>query len=128
MEQVKFDNFDMIARNTNEGFSLLVRVARGHADFSVNVPIAKSDYIILSENKERAEFLYSALHYAFQCDYKDLGKAREYINIVLYEKNGVVDSFLTELDHGKANGSISNLIRIICKRKQSPMRQGKWFK
>ncbi|KMT65135.1 hypothetical protein [Catenovulum maritimum] len=128
MEQVKFDNFDMIARNSNEEYSLLVRVAKGFADYTVEVPITEKDYAVISENKERAEFLYSVLHYIFQCDYKNLDHAQQSLNIVLYEKDSVVESFLTELDHGKANGSISNLMRIICKREQSPMIQGKWFK
>lgn len=124
-----FRNLRMILRSSDEEFSLDINIASGHADFNVTIPLLENDYSVIENDEERAAFLQAAFHHPFQLKETWLNKAeqREYLDIILHSPKEVVESFLTEKDHGRAHGAISNAVRITCGRDQSNMRSGQWF-
>lgn len=129
MKKIKFNHLRMLADEINGQYSLEILVASGHADFGLQFEIREIDFQILSQDEERAAFLHAALHHPSQLKETRLNKAevRRYLRIILHGKKSEVESFLTGLDNGRANGAISNMIRITCKREQSAMQQGHWF-
>lgn len=124
-----FRNLRMIISSDDGRFSLDLHVASGHADFNVTIPLSESDYSVIEKDEERAAFLQAAFHHPFQLKETWLGETeqREYLDVILHAPKDVVESFLTEKDHGYAHGAISNAVRITCGRDQSKMRSGQWF-
>ena len=124
-----FHNLRMILQSNEEGFSLEISVASGHAEFSVTIPLLEKDYSVIEKDEERAAFLQAALHHPFQLKetWLDESEQRKYLDLILHSPKEVVESFLTEKDHGRANGAISNAVRITCGRDQSVIRSGRWF-
>jgi hypothetical protein len=129
MKKIKFNNMRMIATECDNKYSLDICVASGHADFTVNFILNKQDFDVIEKDEERAAFLHAALHHPFQLRETNLNnkEQRHFMDVILHGEKSVVESFLTKLDHGDANGAISNMIRITCKREQARMRQGHWF-
>ncbi|MEG3755322.1 hypothetical protein [Psychromonas arctica] len=119
----------MIATECDDKHSLEICVGSGHADFTVNFILNKQDFDVIEKDEERAAFLHAALHHSFQHRETNLNnkEQRHFLDVILHGEKSVVESFLTQMDHGDANGAISNMIRITCKREQSRMRQGHWF-
>lgn len=111
------------------GASLFVSVASGFAEFEVKVSLVEKDLQVLRTDSERSAFLQAALHHSFQLRETALSEIeqRRYLDIILHSPVADVESFLTTLDHGLANGAISNMLRITRGRNQQAMRNGAWF-
>ena len=111
------------------GASLFISIASGFAEFEVKVPLQEKDLKALRTDSERSAFLQAALHHPFQLRETALSEIeqREYLDVILHSPAAEVEAFLTTLDHGSANGAISNMLRITRGRNQQAMRSGKWF-
>lgn len=129
MTKKVFRNLRMTLRSSEEGFSLDLNIASGHADFNVTIALSENDYAVIEKDEEIVAFLQAALHHPFQLKETWLKESeqRKYLDIILHSPKDVVESFLTEKDHGRAHGAISNVVRITCGREQSNMRSGHWF-
>jgi hypothetical protein len=130
MTEVKFEELRMLASSCDGVYSLEIAIASGFADFFVTIPLSRIDFEVIGGDKQRAAFLQAALHDPFQLKATALGAAeqRRYLNIILHGSESDVEAFLTEKDHGIANGAISNMVYMTCGKEQSLMRQGKWFR
>ena len=73
--------------------------------------------------------LQAALHRPFQLQETALDKSeqRYYLDKILHANESKVNTFLTELDHGQANGAISNMVRKASDRDIENLRNGDWF-
>lgn len=129
MGKIIFQDLMMTLLSINGVFSLELAIASGHAVFSVTISLAERDYDVIKNDKERAAFLQAALHDPFQLrtTWLDESEQRKYLDVILHAPESVVEAFLTEKDHGRAHGAISNMIRITCKKDQSILRSGRWF-
>ncbi|CUB03286.1 hypothetical protein [Marinomonas fungiae] len=129
MEKRVFQNLRMTLLSNEEGFSLDLGVASGHADFSVLIKLTEEDYFVINTDEERAAFLQAALHHPFQLKETWLTESeqRTYFDTILHSTTETVEAFLTEKDHGRAHGSISNMVRITRGRDLSILRAGEWF-
>ncbi|WP_153039180.1 hypothetical protein [Microbulbifer sp. Q7] len=129
MKEIKFNELYMSASKDGEMYFLELYIASGHMEYEVKVELEKIDFEILEKDAERAVFVHAALHHPFQSGSSALTKEkqREYLDIILHASKPEVEKFLTEKDHGSANGAVSNMVRITKQRDQSIMRQGKWF-
>lgn len=128
--EVKFEELRMLASSCDGAYLLEIAIASGFADFVVTIPLSRIDFEVIEGDKERAAFLQAALHDPFQLKATALGatEQRRYLNIILHGSESYVEAFLTEKDHGIANGAISNMVYMTCGKEQSLMRQGKWFR
>jgi hypothetical protein len=117
-----------VAADTN-GANLFVSISSGFADFEVKIPISELDLKVLRTDSERSAFLHAALHHPFQLRETSLSEIEQqrYLDVILHCSVVDVESFLTALDHGSANGAISNMLRITRGRNPQTMRSGKWF-
>jgi len=108
---------------------LFVSISSGFAEFEVQVRLAEKDLHVLRNDSERSAFLQAALHHPFQLQETALSEIeqRRYLDIILHSPVAEVEAFLTALDHGPANGAISNMMRITQSRDQQTMRSGTWF-
>lgn len=124
-----FDELRMYASVDDDGASLFVSIASGFADFEVRVPINEKDLQVLQTDSERLALLQAALHHPFQLRQTALSEIeqRKYLDIILHSSVAEVETFLTTLDHGSANGAISNMMRITRGRNHQTMRSGRWF-
>ena len=106
-----------------------IYVASGHADREERLPIAERHAQVLSTDPERYWFLFAALHHPYQLIETRLNADRlsEYLDTILLAEPAVVEVFLTDLDHGSANGALSNLLRIFVDADYARMRAGHWF-
>ncbi|WP_328857999.1 hypothetical protein OG579_02825 [Williamsia herbipolensis] len=106
-----------------------IYVASGHADRVERLPISERHAHVLSTDVERYWFLFTALHHPYQLTETRLSAERltDYLDAILFAEQPVVEAFLTELDHGSANGALSNLLRIFVDADYSRMRDGRWF-
>jgi hypothetical protein len=129
VKELKFDELYMLAIVDAGKYVLELWVSSGHMDYAVTVELEQRDFEVLAKDSERAAFLQAALHHPFQGGKMALSKEvqREYLDIILHATKPEVEMYLTNKDHGSANGSISNMVRITKHRDQSLMRQGKWF-
>ena len=129
MQKRVFRNLRMILLSNEEGFSLDLGVASGHVDFSVSIKLTEEDYLVINTDEERAAFLQAAFHDPFQLKETWLTESeqRMYLDTILHSTTETIEAFLTEKDHGRANGSISNMVRITLGRDQSILRAGEWF-
>ena len=129
MSKKNFDHLRMIAESTEEESKLTIWIESGFASFDIVIPITEQDFHILETDGERAAFLQAAFHEPFQLKKNNLTseEQREYLDIILHSSKEKVEKFLTEKDHGKAHGGISNMMRITCGRDQKLLRSGKWF-
>jgi hypothetical protein len=129
METIKFDHLCMMAVHSGSVYSLEICVASGFADYLIVIKLNEHDYEVLEKDGERAAFLQAVFHHFFQLRDTALSETdqRRYLDIILHGTEPDVEAFLTEIDHGRANGAISNMVRITCGRDQSQLRQGHWF-
>jgi len=129
MKEIEFKKLRMIATSSGGVYRLEISIASGFVDFLVTIGLNQQDFEVIGKDEERAAFLHAALHRPFQRQKTALGEAeqRQYLDVILHGSESEVESFLTDKDHGAANGAISNMIRITCGREQSLMRQGNWF-
>ncbi len=129
MPKIHFDHLRTIAESHDEKYILSIWVESGFANSKIDITITEKDYSILENDGERAAFLVSAFHHPFQLKktYLNLEEQRQYLDIILHAPKETVEAFLTEKDHGKAHGAISNMMRITCGRDQKLLRSGKWF-
>ncbi|OYQ42672.1 hypothetical protein CHU94_01590 [Rhodoferax sp. TH121] len=127
--EFEFEGLRMHAAVDATGASLFVSIASGFAEFEVKVPLAEKDLQVLQADSERSAFLQAALHHPFQLRETALSEIeqRRYLDIILHSPVADVEAFLTTLDHGLANGAISNMLRITRGRNQQAMRSGAWF-
>ncbi len=124
-----FEGLRMYVAVDATGASLLVSIASGFAEFDIKVPLQEKDLKVLRTDSERSAFLQAALHHPFQLRETALSEIeqRKYLDVILHSPVAEVEAFLTVLDHGSANGAISNMLRITRGRNQQAMRGGKWF-
>ncbi|MES9934585.1 MAG: hypothetical protein ABW162_17420 [Candidatus Sedimenticola sp. PURPLELP] len=129
MKEVKYDNLRMKASACGEAYSMDLVVASGFTDFIVTIRLNQRDFEVIENIEERAALLCAALHHPFQLRETALNELeqRNYLEVILHEATPVVEHFLTEKDHGNANGAISNFMQITTGREQSLMRKGQWF-
>ena len=127
--KLDLEGLRMYAAVDANGASLFMSIASGFADFEVEVPLEEKDLHVLRTDSERSAFLQAALHHPFQFKETALSgsEQRRYLDIILHSPVAEVEAFLTALDHGSANGAISNMLRITRGRDQQAMRSGKWF-
>lgn len=130
MTKIVFHNLRMVLQSNDNDFSLDLCVSSGVIDFSITISLLEKDYAVIEKDEERAVFLQAALHRPFQL--KDTwlteSEQRHYLDIILHAPKTEVELFLTEKDHGRANGAISNAMNITSGRDQSEMRSGSWFR
>lgn len=106
-----------------------IYVASGHLDRIEELPITERHAAVLCTDAERYWFLFTALHHPYQLASTRLSDARlgEYLDTVLCAPRAETERFLTDLDHGTANGALSNLLRIAVDGDHTRMRAGRWF-
>ncbi|WP_297811359.1 hypothetical protein [uncultured Methylophaga sp.] len=128
-KKIKFQNLRMIAIAKDGDYSLKISIASGFVDFGVTVPLENRDFEIIATDEWRATLLQAAMHHPFQLKETALSKSeqKKYLDIILHAQESEVEAFLTELDHGRANGAISNMVRITAKADYQNLRDGKWF-
>lgn len=127
--EFEFEGLQMRTAVDANGASLFVLISSGFADFEVKVPLEEKDLQVLQTDSERSAFLQAALHQPFQLRETVLSEIeqRRYLDIILHSPVTDVEAFLTTLDHGLANGAISNMLRITRGRNQQVLRSGAWF-
>ena len=127
--EIKFQNLRMIALEKGGNYSLNISIASGIVDFGVTVALERRDYEVISTDELRATLLQAAMHHPFQLRQTALteNEQRKYLDIILHSPESEVENFLTELDHGPANGAISNMVRITANRDYQSLRDGNWF-
>ncbi|ENM5876027.1 hypothetical protein NTE03_004024 [Vibrio mimicus] len=128
-KEVKFQNLRMIALKKDDNYSLEISVASGFADFFVVVPLNKLDFEVIASDERRATLLQASMHHPFQLRDTALSEneQRKYLDVILHAPEVEVETFLTELDHGSANGAISNMVCITAKGEYQSLRNGNWF-
>jgi len=104
-------------------------VASGFADRVVELPVSEADLGVLRADGERYWFLFAALHHPYQLTqtYLDDAELARWCQAILHAPRAQTESFLTRLDHGRANGAISNLLRIFVDADTARLRDGHWF-
>jgi len=102
--KIIFENLRMTILSGNGKHSLSLCVESGFVGFEVTIPLTEQDFAVIETENERAAFLQAALHHPFQ-----------------------LKETLTEMDHGAANGAISNMVHITCGKDQALLRRGQWF-
>ena len=129
MSKIVFKNLRMIATSNKGEHILSISVESGFVGFEVSISLTKEDFAVIESENERAAFLQAALHHPFQLKETRLGDAeqRRYLDMILHAPESEVEHFLTDLDHGAANGAISNMVRITCGKDQALLRCGQWF-
>lgn len=120
----------MRASSHDEVYSLELAVSSGFADFFVTISLSRPDFEVLEQDEERAAFLQAALHDPFQLQSTVLSatEQRQYLDVILHGSRSDAEAFLTDKDHGRANGAVSNMVHLTCGYEQSLMRSGIWFK
>lgn len=127
--ELDFEGLRMYASVDAIDAYLFVAISSGFAEFEVQIRLAEKDLHVLRTDSERSAFLQAALHHPFQLRETALSEMeqRRYLDIILHSSVAEVEAFLTALDHGPANGAISNMMRITRRRDQQSMRSGTWF-
>ena len=128
-KEIIFYDLRMLARAENGIYILDVSVESGFAEYNVIVDINAQDFEVIENDKYRATLLKAALHRPFQLKETALNKAeqRYYLDMILHANEAEVNTFLTKLDHGQANGAISNMVRKASNRDIKKLRDGDWF-
>lgn len=128
-EEIIFYDLRMLIKVENDIYTLEIAIASGFAEFDVTINIEARDFAVIKHDKYRAALLHAALHRPFQLAETALDKdeQRYYLDKILHAKEFEVSNFLTKLDHGQANGALSNMLRITRNRNQEKLRGGDWF-
>ena len=128
LELDKRDQFASMVIRDGEQLNLDMLVASGHMDRNCVFPITERHLEAL-QNDTRYLFLFAALHHPFQLLQTELSpeEVATYLDTILFAPEGEVEAFLSELDHGRANGAISNLVHIYAGADRDAMRAGRWF-
>jgi hypothetical protein len=129
MPEIIFENLRMTICSDNDKHSLILSVESSFVGFEVTIALTKEDFAVIETENERAAFLQAALHQPFQLKETGLGNVeqRYYLDMILHSPKSSVEVFLTEMDHGAANGAISNMVQITCGKDQALLRRGQWF-
>ena len=129
MPEIDFKSLRMSILSDNGKHSLLLSVDSSFVSFEVTIGLTKEDIAVIDTENERATFLQAALHHPFQLKetWLDTGEQRYYLDKILHSPKPEVEAFLTEIDHGEANGAISNMVHITCGKDQGILRKGQWF-
>jgi hypothetical protein len=128
LELDKRDQFASMVFRYGDRLELDMLVASGHFDRNCTFPITERHLEAL-HNDERYLFLFAALHHPFQLPDTELTapEVTTYLDTILFAPHAEVEAFLTGLDHGDANGAISNLVHIASGIDRAAMREGRWF-
>ncbi|EDM24896.1 hypothetical protein LNTAR_04171 [Lentisphaera araneosa HTCC2155] len=129
MKNITFHNLRMEASQSGDAYELELDIDSGHISFDIKIEIEEKDFEVLQRDDHRAALLHAALFTPFQLKATalDLNEQRKYLDIILHSTQLEVERFLTKLDHGRANGAISNMMRITSQKDPSYMRKGYWF-
>jgi hypothetical protein len=124
----KREQFPSMVLRDGDRLELDMLVASGHMDRNCTAPITERHLVAL-HNHERYLLLFAALHHPFQLPETELDAAgvTTYLDTILLGPEEAVNVFLTDLDHGQANGAISNLVHLCSRADIAPMRAGTWF-
>jgi hypothetical protein len=127
MSKKNFDHLRMVAESTDEDYKLTIWIESGFSSFDIVILLKKEDYLVIESDSERAAFLCAAFHDPFQLAETslDLDEQRLYLDTILHASKEKVEEFLSKKNQGRANGAISNFLRITCKRDH--LRAGNWF-
>jgi hypothetical protein len=128
LELDKRKQFASMVFRYNDRLELDMLVASGHWDRNCTFPITERHLEALRDD-ERYLFLFAALHQPFQLPETELTPAEvtRYLDTILLAPENDVELFLTDLDHGRANGAISNLVHICSGADAAVLRAGRWF-
>lgn len=128
-QEIEFQNLRMTALEKNGDYSLSLSIASGFVDYNVTIRLERCDFEIITTDEWRATLLQAAMHNPFQLRHTALteNEQRKYLDIILHARESLVEPFLTELDHGQANGAISNMVSITSKTEYQSLRNGNWF-
>ena len=129
VELDKRGQFASMVVRYGEQLELDILVASGHLDRNCTFPISERHLEALRDD-ERYLFLFAALHHPFQLPDTELDPAQvaTYLDTILFAPHNEVEAFLTDLDHGRANGAISNLVHIYAGADGPALRAGHWFR
>jgi hypothetical protein len=128
LELDKRKQFPSMVFRYSDRLELDMLVASGHFDRNCTFPITERHLEALRDD-ERYLFLFAALHQPFQLSETELTPAEvtRYLDTILLAPENEVERFLTDLDHGRANGAISNLVHLCSGTDAAVMRAGRWF-
>lgn len=128
LELDKRDQFASMVLRDGDQLNLDMLVASGHMDRNCVFPITERHLEALRDH-DRYLLLFAALHHPFQLAATELSpdEVATYLDTILFAPENKVEVFLTELDHGRANGAISNLVHIYAGADREAMRAGRWF-
>ncbi|MBP2279435.1 hypothetical protein H4W00_000248 [Psychrobacter sp. PL19] len=127
--KIIFHDLRMLAKAENGVYTLNISVESGFAEYNVIIDINSQDFEVIDNDRYRATLLNAALHRPFQLKETALDKSeqRYYLDKILHADEFEVNAFLTKLDHGQANGAISNMVRKASDRDIENLRNGDWF-
>lgn len=93
------------------------------------ININAQDFEVIENDRYSAILLKATLYQPFQLKETALNKdeQRYYLDKILHTDESKVNVFLTKLDHGHANGTIYNMLRITSDQNQNKLRNGDWF-
>jgi len=128
-KKIIFYDLRMLAIAEKGIYILEISVESGFAEFNVNININAQDFEAIENDKYRAILLNAALHRPFQLKETALQETdqRYYLDKILHADESEVNVFLTKLDHGQANGAISNMVCKASNRDSKKLRSGDWF-
>lgn len=128
-KEIIFYDLRMLSKAENGAYTLSISVESGFAEYNVIIDINAQDFKIIENDKYRVALLQAALHRPFQLPETTLDKSeqRYYLDKILHANESEVNTFLTKLDHGQANGAISNMVRKSSDRDIENLRNGDWF-
>ena len=129
LELDKRGQFASMVIRYDDRLELDILVASGHKDRNCTFPITERHLEALRDH-ERYLFLFAALHHPFQLRQTELSPAEvaTYLDTILFAPDDAVEAYLTTLDHGTANGALSNLVHIYAGADRDAMRAGSWFR
>jgi hypothetical protein len=123
------DHFPSLIIRRDNQLELHMLVASGHAGRSCVFPLTDRHLEAAQAEPDRYLFAYAALHHPFQLAKTELppDEVGIYLDRILLAPEGEVETFLTDLDHGRANGALSNLVHLCSEASYERMRSGRWF-
>lgn len=129
MPEIIFKNLRMSVSSDANEHLLSLCVESGFMSYEVTISLSEKDVEVIKSNSERASFLQAAFHHPFQLKKSHLSifEQRQYLDTILHSSKNIVEQFLTKMDHGSANGAVSNMLRITCGRDPEKLRKGQWF-
>ena len=127
--EIVYKNLRMRIKTSREPILLSINIGSGHADFDITIAVTLEDLAVIKSNEDRRSFLHAALHRPFQLERTFLTKIeqRQYLDAILHAPASETEEFLSSLDRGVANGTISAMVSVTQDRDLAEFKSGKWF-